>query len=204
SPAQAHFDYGDVHAPRREVRQGDRGGRLEEAGIEALDFRLQEARPLGERLLADRHAVHLDALADRDQVGRRVQPDPEAAGPQLRRHEGAGGPFAVGPRYVHGGEMPLGMTQHAQEPLGRSEAPFDAAPLSREEKAAGVLEGQQAQSAASAGCRPPMWRSNWAVVSRSSLRGTTASTIPCSSRNSAVWNPGGRSWPMVCLITRGP
>src|SRR5205823_14989550 len=116
----------------------------------------------------------------------------------------AGRPFAVGPRDVDGGEVPLGMAQHVQEPLGRSEAPLDAAPLSCEEKAAGVLEGQPAQSAASAGARPAMWRSSWPVVSRSSLRGTTASTMPCSSRNSAVWKPSGRSWPMVCLITRGP
>src|SRR2546430_10040632 len=28
--------------------------------------------------------------------------------------------------------------------------------------------------------------------------------MPCSSRNPAVWNPGGRSCPIVCLITRGP
>src|SRR2546427_1296373 len=87
-------------------------------------------------------------------------------------------------------KVPVGSPQHVQQPLGRPEAPLDAAPLSREEKAAGVLEGQPAQSAASAGRRPAMCRSNWAVVSRSSLRGTTASTIPCSSRNSAVWNPG--------------
>src|SRR2546427_811258 len=28
--------------------------------------------------------------------------------------------------------------------------------------------------------------------------------MPCSSRNSEVWNPSGRSWPIVCLMTRGP
>ena len=42
------------------------------------------------------------------------------------------------------------------------------------------------------------------MVSRSEPRGTTSSIWPFSSRNSAVWNPSGRSCPMVCLITRCP
>ena len=35
-------------------------------------------------------------------------------------------------------------------------------------------------------------------------RCTTWSTMPWSRRNSAVWNPSGRSCPSVCLMTRGP
>jgi hypothetical protein len=33
---------------------------------------------------------------------------------------------------------------------------------------------------------------------------TTSSICPFSSRNSADWKPSGRSWPMVCLMTRWP
>src|SRR5208282_2792947 len=36
------------------------------------------------------------------------------------------------------------------------------------------------------------------------LRTTTASSIPCSSKNSERWNPGGSFCLMVCSITRGP
>src|SRR2546430_1257024 len=203
-PPQTHLDHADVHAPRRQLGKGDRGGGLEEPRVQALDVGLQRAGPIGEGFFGDEHAFPGHTLAHRDQVWRGVEPHPQAAGAEFRRHERARRALAVRAGDVDAWKAALGMAQHAQEPLGWPEAPFDAAPLSREEKAAGVLEGQPAQSAASAGRRPPMWRSNWAVVSRSSLRGTTASTTPCSSRNSAVWNPGGRSCPMVCLITRGP
>ena len=47
-------------------------------------------------------------------------------------------------------------------------------------------------------------RSRRASVARSSLRGTTMSTNPCSSRNSDVWNPSGSSSPTVPLATRAP
>jgi len=49
--------------------------------------------------------------------------------------------------------MALRMTEHIEEALGRTEAPFDATRLSCEEKLAGVFEGQ---SAASAGQAPVM------------------------------------------------
>src|SRR6266705_5549339 len=132
---------------------------------------------------------------------RGVEPDAPTLRPQIIGYEGACGPFAVSPADVNGREVALGMAQHVEQPLGRAEAPFDAGRLSCKKKLAGVFEGQ---SAASAGQAPVMCRSSWAAVSRSSPRGTTASIIPWSSRNSAVWKPSGRSWPIVCLITRGP
>src|SRR5207244_12529083 len=46
--------------------------------------------------------------------------------------------------------------------------------------------------------------SKWLIVSRIFLRCTIMSIKPCSSRNSAVWNPFGKSWCVVSLITRGP
>src|SRR5713101_9655543 len=96
---------------------------------------------------------------------RGVDAHPAPPGAQLGRGERAGRALTVGARDMNRGKVPLRMAQHVQEPLGRPEAPLYAASLSREEKAAGVLEGQPGQSAASAGCRPAMWRSSWAVVS---------------------------------------
>src|SRR5262249_5702891 len=40
--------------------------------------------------------------------------------------------------------------------------------------------------------------------SRSSLRGTMASIMPCCSRNSLRWNPSGSFCRKVCSMTRGP
>ncbi len=155
-PSQSDFDHGDVHPPRREVGESDRGRGLEETRVESLDVGAQERGPFGEGLLADRHPVHLHALSHRDEMRRRVQPDLEPPGAQLGRGERASRALAVGARHMDRGEVPLRMAQHVQEPLGRPEAPLDTAPLSREEIAAGVLEGQPGQSAASAGCRPAM------------------------------------------------
>ncbi len=49
-----------------------------------------------------------------------------------------------------------------------------------------------------------MWERHRASVSLSSWRGTTMSSIPCSRRNSARWNPSGSFCRIVCSITRGP
>ena len=47
-----------------------------------------------------------------------------------------------------------------------------------------------------------------AACARASASGpcasTTRSTMPCSSRNSERWKPGGSCWRIVCSITRGP
>ena len=42
------------------------------------------------------------------------------------------------------------------------------------------------------------------IVSFKSFLSTIASTNPCSSWNSALWNPSGSCLPIVCSITRGP
>src|SRR5256886_10631301 len=63
----------------------------------------------------------------------------------LGRRERAGRALTVGARDMNRGKVPLRMAQYVQEPLGRPEAPLYAAPLSREEKAAGVPEGQPGQ-----------------------------------------------------------
>src|SRR5690242_1547169 len=128
---------------------------------------------------------------------RGIDPDPEAAILEIGRQEGAGRALAVGAADVDAGEVAFGMAQDVEQSFGGTQRPLDATGLAGKEKPAGVRVGQPGQSAASAGWRPAMCRSSCAQVPRSSERGTTASTMPCSSRNSDVWNPGGRSCPMV-------
>ena len=43
-----------------------------------------------------------------------------------------------------------------------------------------------------------------AKVAFRSFRFTIKSKKPCSTKNSEVWNPSGKSFPMVSLITLGP
>src|SRR6266511_4579625 len=170
-------------APQADLDDRDGGRGLEEAGVEPLDVRLELRRPFGERIFADRHTVYGDALARREEMRRRVQADAPALRPELIRHERAGRSFAVGAADVDRGEMAFRPTEHVEQSLGRAETPLDAAGLPGEKKLAGVFESQ---SAASAGQAPVMCRSSCAAVSRSSPRGTTASIIPWSNRNSAV------------------
>jgi len=151
--AQPHLDDGDIHVARREIGECDRGGSLEEAGVETLDVRLELRGPLGERVFPDRHAVDRDALHGGDEMGGGVEPHPPALGPQLLRDEGAGRALAVGTTDVNGREMALRMPQDVEQPLGWAEAPLDTTSLSREEVLDGVFEGQ---SAASAGQAPVM------------------------------------------------
>ena len=68
SPAHAHLDDGDVHAPGGEVSEGERSGRLEKARVETLDVGLQESRPFGERVRVDRDSIHHDTLPHGDEV----------------------------------------------------------------------------------------------------------------------------------------
>src|SRR5688572_737004 len=91
-----------------------------------------------------------------------------------------------------------------EEGFGAAETWFDAAGGAGEECLYRLAVGlQEVVHPADAGL-PLMWRRSCPTVRLSSLRATTESTMPCSSRNSAVWNPSGSSWPIVCLITRGP
>ncbi|OLC47062.1 MAG: hypothetical protein AUH68_01760 [Gemmatimonadetes bacterium 13_1_40CM_4_69_5] len=68
-PAQTDLDHGDVHTPRRQVREGDGGRRFEEARVKPLDLTLESLGPRRERLLAHRFAVDGDPLAYGHEVG---------------------------------------------------------------------------------------------------------------------------------------
>ena len=75
----------------------------------------------------------------------------------------------------------------------------------------GIMERGAGASSTGAG-RSPCTNGGWLVRSRSrvasssrmSLRVTTRSSMPWSSRYSARWKPSGRVSRMVCSITRGP
>src|SRR2546427_13305110 len=73
---------------------------------------------------------------------RRVEADAQALRAQLGGEEGARRALTVGTADVDSREAALRVVECGEEPLGGSEAPFDAAGLSGEEEAAGVREGQ--------------------------------------------------------------
>ena len=79
---------------------------------------------------------------------------------------------------MNGGKLRFGMPQRLEQGARGAETPLDPGGLTGEQVAAGVRKGRPGQSAASAGPLPVVWRSSCAVVSRNSLRGTTASTMP--------------------------
>ena len=155
-PTQPHLDHRDVHPARRQVGKGDRGGRLEEARLRPFDVRHEQAGPLGEGILGNRSSVHRHPFTHRHQMRGGIDPDTQPPALELRGDEGAGRSLAVGPADVDGWKVALRMVKCVEQCRGGSEAPFDAAGLSGEEKTAGVREGQPVQSAASAGRRPAM------------------------------------------------
>ena len=64
-----------------------------------------------------RPAVHLDPLGEVMQVGRGVEPDPVAGGPERRRSHHAGGPLAVRSRHEQDPQVPLRPPQVVQSAL---------------------------------------------------------------------------------------
>ena len=196
-------------APRRprscgEVPQGDdacrarstSAARSPPSGTRSSTSRMR----VPEALVAMGSPFDLDALVDPHQVRRGVEPDPVAlrrAGTRRRtrrcspcrwcRRRGARGSRA----------------------RGGSSAASASCIRSRPSRIVGgrrALRRSRAPPAASAArhSSSPSGPSSWPSFARSSLRGTMASIIPCSSRNSERWKPSGSFWRMVCSMTRGP
>ena len=78
----------------------------------------------------------------------------------------------------------------ARQPSAVPARPVGAHRLAVRRAGRRVVAGVQPTSCASSG--------------RKRRAGSTRSTKPCASRNSAVWKPGGSSCRMVCSMTRGP
>jgi hypothetical protein len=67
--SQTYLDHGHFDAPSREVSEGKRGRSLEEGGLPLQDRGQQPAGPHRDRILRNRYPIHLDALAEGDQMG---------------------------------------------------------------------------------------------------------------------------------------
>src|SRR5690606_14955037 len=208
--AKAHLHHGNIHLLTREALKSECGGYLEERGIQVRDERLvlvQEAHYIVGRNCP---AVHNNALAKVHQVGRRVGANLESAPLERAREHRHHAPLPVGTSNVQYGNRKVRVAYRCEK--------CSSALQPRPHRASGTAEecvqrltitrpGQvvvQADSRPADAACPVMWRSSLPTVDFKSRRCTTASSIPLSSRNSAVWNPSGRSCPIVCLITRGP
>ena len=115
--AQTDLQHRHLDALAREVVERQRGRRLEHAGVEARDQGAQRLHAVGQRVLADRLGIHANALAERHQVGRRVEPDPAAGGAQHGGQHGGHRPLAVGAADLRDRVGPLGMAERVQQGL---------------------------------------------------------------------------------------
>src|SRR4030095_16686104 len=106
-------------------------------------------------------------------------------------------PFPVGPGDEDRGNVRFRPVQPLQNRVDRGETKFH--PPGRQGFQAGERrEGVCGQAAFQSSSRQ---RTSVSFISE---RSTTKSSIPCSSRNSDLWNPSGSVWRIVCSITRGP
>ncbi len=191
-PADPHFHDGNLDARPPEELEGRDGERLEVG--RAPVGRSRDGRDEGEGVVERRGrnvgVVDPDPLRDADEVGRRVEARPDAGGPEDRGKGGRGRPLAVGPGDQGGAEGPFRVPERGEKGPRPVEAGAD--PLRPER----VEPAEPAHSPKSLRSVP--------IVAFSFSRGTTASTNPWSSRNSARWNPSGSVWRIVCSMTRGP
>jgi len=136
--------------------------------------------------LEDRLAVESEALTEINQVRRSVSPDYESSRPQQRFTGGNDTSLAIGTGDMDRRELALRRAELGEKCFSALETWFDAAGGAGEESLDRLaVLCQEVVHPADAGF-PLMWRSNCPTVAFSSERGTTESTMPCSSRNSAV------------------
>ena len=115
--AEPHLEHRDVHRLTREVVERERGRRLEHRRVEARDERAERLDAVHDTVLGDRLGVHADALAERDEVRRRVEANAvtgrlEDRGEQ-RRHRA----LAVRAADLDEPVAPLGMAQRGEQCL---------------------------------------------------------------------------------------
>ena len=117
SPAQTDLDHRPVHLLAGEVIERQRGRDLEERGAGGVRQRLDPIQTLVQSRLARAHAVHADALTERDEVRRRVEPGALPRGAQDALDERAHAALAVRTGHVDRGESRLGMSQAGEQRL---------------------------------------------------------------------------------------
>ncbi len=202
SAPQAHLDHRRPHAADRELEEPEQGRELEVGEPVVLAARLVPragaadlADPGLEGRVVHRHAAHRDPLVEAHEVGRGVEPHPVPGGRERGRRHGAGRALAVGPGDVEHGVAPLRVAQGLERPLHALEAEAHG------ERPEALEVGMRSHRR---GGRQLRSERTCASRSRSSCRGTMASIMPWSRRNSLRWKPGGSFSRMVCSMTRGP
>ena len=113
------------------------------------------------------------------------------APPRARRRGRAAGRFVRGRRLLD--LDPDRLADGRAEALGHAGEHPDRPPAACSPRLPAILGGRHRE-------QPQQARR----VVRSSARGTMSSTKPCSSSDSALWKPSGRSSPTVPLATRAP
>ena len=120
--AEPDFENRDVHRLVGEVVERERGRRLEHRGVETRHQRAERLHAVDHGVLDDRLAVHADALTERDEVGRGVEPDAVAGGLEDRRQHRGHRTLAVRAADLDEPVAPLGMAQRREQPLDPLEA----------------------------------------------------------------------------------
>src|SRR5450759_2266934 len=202
--AQPGLDHRKVDLSLGKPVEGESGRHLEKGRSHFFGGRNPALEKLEDLLLENRLPVDGDALPEINEMRRCVSSDHEPSGAQQRFTGGNDASLAVGAGDMDSRELAVRGAELGEECFGALEAWFDRAGGAGEESLDRLPVGAQVVVHPADAGLPLMWRSSWPTVLLSSERETTESTMPCSSRNSAVWNPSGRSCPIVCLITRGP
>src|SRR5690242_13424381 len=184
--AEAGFDDGDINVLPGEPVEGESGRDFEESSPNLLgnpDPALEEFKHF---CFGNRLAVDGDSLPEVDEMRRGIPPHlkclPTKQG--LARRDDAA--FAVCAGNVDGGEFFMRRPEPGEQLVGTFESWFYSASRAGEERVDRLAVRRQDVVHPAAAGFPVMCRSNCPTVRFNSARATTESTIPCSSRNSAV------------------
>jgi len=212
TPSHAGLEHHDIAAPpgkppkRQHRRQLEVGGRV----VPGLRGPAQEAEPGGNARARDGPPIDPDPFGKIHEMGGRVEAAAKPGFAQTGIKHGADRPLAV-----RAGDMDHGRARVAgcfEQAAGVFEAELDAELLRRKQPIE-VLTGRVGGPRVRISGRVHWWIERLgdegyrvrpcaphdvysrarARVSLSFDRWTTASMSPCRSRNSAVWNPSGRS-----------
>jgi len=114
-PAEPDLDHGPAHRVPREDIERERSGDLEERARTGARQRFDRVQAFVQLGLGEPAAVHADALAEVDQVRRRVEPGALPGGAQHALDQGAHTALAVRARHVHRVEAPLRVPEPGQQ-----------------------------------------------------------------------------------------